>query len=109
MAVSKIDLWIYAHWKGMAKPQCIGILSAQRSKGSRVFSFAYDRNWLSNKMRFVLDPDIDWVTGSQYLNGKDNFGAFMDSMPDNWGRRLMQRRAAQKAFSLKQPVPINMK
>ena len=59
MAVSKIDLWIYAHWKGMAKPQCIGILSAQRSKGSRVFSFAYDRNWLSNKMRFVLDPDID--------------------------------------------------
>lgn len=105
MAVSKIDIWIYAHWKGMVKPECIGILSAQQSKGNKVFSFTYNRDWLGNKNRFVLDPDIDWVTGSQYLNGKNNFGVFMDSMPDTWGRRLMQRRTAQKALSIKQPVP----
>ena len=33
MAVSKIDLWIYAHWKGMAKPQCIGIYLPNGVKG----------------------------------------------------------------------------
>jgi serine/threonine-protein kinase HipA len=105
MAVNKTDIWIYAHWQGMVRPECIGILSAQQSKSSKVFSFAYDRDWLGTKDRFVLDPDIDWVTGQQYLSGKDNFGVFMDSMPDTWGRRLMQRRAAQKALEIQQPVP----
>jgi serine/threonine-protein kinase HipA len=104
MAVNKTNIWIYAHWQGMIRPECIGILSAQQSKGSKVFSFAYDRDWLSTKNRFVLDPDIDWVTGPQYLSNKNNFGVFMDSMPDTWGRRLMQRKAAQKALEMHQPV-----
>jgi serine/threonine-protein kinase HipA len=105
MAVNKTNIWIYAHWQGMVEPECIGILSAQQSKGSKVFSFAYDSEWLGTKDRFVLDPDINWVTGQQYISGKDNFGVFMDSMPDTWGRRLMQRRAAQKALKIQQPVP----
>ena len=45
----------------------------------------------------LLDPDITWYTGLQYPNGKENFGVFLDSMPDTWGRNLMKKRAAQKA------------
>ena len=30
----------------------------------------------------------------QYPNGKENFGVFLDSMPDTWGRTLMKSRAA---------------
>jgi serine/threonine-protein kinase HipA len=45
----------------------------------------------------LLDPDIGWYTGGQFPNRKENFGVFMDSMPDTRGRKLMQRLAAQKA------------
>jgi serine/threonine-protein kinase HipA len=52
-----------------------------------------------------LDPDISWFTGQQFPNGKENFGVFMDSMPDTWGRRLMRKRAAQKAKEEGKPIP----
>jgi serine/threonine-protein kinase HipA len=37
-------------------------------------------------------------SGQQYLNdSKSNFGIFMDSSPDRWGRLLMRRREAAMA------------
>jgi hypothetical protein len=38
----------------------------------------------------LLDPDLGWYSGPQYPNNKDNFGIFLDSMPDTWGRTLLQ-------------------
>jgi len=105
MAANKTDIWVYAHWQGMQTPECIGVMSAHQSKGSKVFSFEYDKNWIGSKVRFMLDPDIQWYSGSQFPQGKESFGVFMDSMPDTWGRRLMQRRAAQKAAAEGKPVP----
>ncbi|MBB2150298.1 type II toxin-antitoxin system HipA family toxin [Pedobacter gandavensis] len=99
MATDKTDIWVYAHWQGMKSPECIGVLSGHQSKGRKVFSFDYDKEWLKSKTRFLLDPDIQWYHGSQFPGGKENFGVFMDSMPDTWGRRLMQRRAAQNALA----------
>ncbi|WP_130855686.1 type II toxin-antitoxin system HipA family toxin [Olivibacter jilunii] len=96
--MAKTDIWIYAHWKGMDEPKCIGILSAHQAKGNKIFSFEYNRAWLESKEQFLLDPDIAWYTGPQYPNQKDNFGVFMDSMPDTWGKRLMQRKAALQAM-----------
>jgi hypothetical protein len=78
----------------MPEPKCIGVLSAQQAKGKKAFSFEYDVNWIRSKEQQLLDPDITWFTGPQYPNGKENFGVFMDSMPDTWGRTLMKRRAA---------------
>lgn len=97
MASDKIDIWVYAHWAGMPDPKCIGILSAHRAKGRKAFSFAYDPKWVMSKEQLLLDPDIGWFSGQQFPNKKDNFGVFLDSMPDTWGRTLMKRRAAQKA------------
>ncbi len=97
MALNKTDIYVYAHWLGMQEPKLIGILSAQQAKGKKAFSFEYDTVWLKTGQKFLLDPDIGLFSGSQYPYQKDNFGIFLDSMPDTWGRTLMKRRAAQWA------------
>ncbi len=102
----KTDIWVYADWKGMASPRCIGILSAQQAKGRKAFSFSYDIDWINSQEQMLLDPDIAWYSGPQYPNGKENFGVFLDSMPDTWGRTLMKRRAAMYAREADRPVPV---
>jgi len=92
--IEKTDIFVYAHWKGMEQAELMGILSAQKSKGRTTYSFEYNKNWLVSKNRFLLDPDIQWYSGRQYPTEKINFGIFMDSMPDTWGRTLMKRRSA---------------
>lgn len=94
---TKTDLYVYAHWVGMPEPKVIGILSAQQAKGKKAFSFEYDKNWLKTEQKFLLDPDIQMYGGPQYPNQKENFGIFLDSMPDTWGRTLMKRREVQQA------------
>ena len=94
---TKTDIYVYAHWKEMPEPKVIGILSAQQAKGKKAFSFEYDLNWLKTEKKFLLDPDIQFYGGPQYPNQKENFGIFLDSMPDTWGRTLMKRRQAQQA------------
>lgn len=94
---AKTDIWVYADWKGMPGPQLIGVLTAQQAKGRKAFGFAYEKTWIRSKAQTLLDPDIQWYTGAQYPVGKENFGVFLDSMPDTWGRTLMKRRAAATA------------
>ena len=106
MATNKTDIYVYAHWLGMPEPKCMGVLSAQQAKGKKAFSFEYDVNWICSKEQQLLDPDITWFTGPQYPNGKENFGVFMDSMPDTWGRTLMKRRAAQLSKEAGRPMPV---
>jgi len=100
----KTNIWVYAHWKGMILPKCIGILSAQQAKGRKAFSFSYDTDWIRSHEQLLIDPDIAWYSGSQYPNTKENFGVFLDSMPDTWGRTLMKRRAALHAKEQSLPV-----
>jgi serine/threonine-protein kinase HipA len=102
----KIDLWVYVHWKGMVEPKCMGMLSVQQAKGRRAYSFSYDENWINSQEQFLLDPDIEWFTGPQYPVKKENFGVFLDSMPDNWGRMLMKRRAILQANEFQKPIPV---
>ncbi len=98
MTQNKTDIYVYAHWQGILEPKMIGILSAQQAKGKKAFSFEYDNNWIKSEQKFLLDPDIQLYGGPQYPNLKENFGIFLDSMPDTWGRTLMKRRAAQEAL-----------
>ncbi len=105
MAAKKTDIIVYADWLGLPEPARIGILSAQQVKGRKAFSFAYEISWIQTHAQRLLDPDIQWFRGSQHPNGKENFGVFMDSMPDTWGRTLMIRRAAQQAAEEGRPAP----
>ena len=97
MSTNKTDIFVYAHWQGMAQPKCIGTLSAHQAKGRKSFSFEYDKDWRNSQAQFLLDPDIGWYSGQQFPYGKENFGVFLDSMPDRWGRTLMKRKAVQNA------------
>lgn len=97
MAMDKTDIYIYADWVGMLESELIGVLSAHQAKGRKAFSFEYDRAWLMSKGHLLIDPDIQFYAGKQFSNKTENFGAFLDSMPDTWGRTLMKRREAQRA------------
>ncbi|MDR0932671.1 MAG: type II toxin-antitoxin system HipA family toxin [Victivallales bacterium] len=77
-------------------PALLGILSAQISRGQEVFSFEFDRTWLQNNPGRSLDPDLQLYGGPQFTP-KANFGLFMDSAPDRWGRKLMLRRESIRA------------
>jgi len=67
MATNKTDIYVYAHWQGMPKPELVGILSAHRAKGRKAFSVEYDNSWLQSKEQRLLDPDIQFFKGQQYI------------------------------------------
>lgn len=89
------DIFVYADWLGLNGAVLIGTLRAESIRGNEVFSFEYDENWLHSDQLFILDPDLNYYSGPQYLyDDKPNFGVFLDSSPDRWGRVLMRRREA---------------
>jgi serine/threonine-protein kinase HipA len=89
------EIMVYAHWEGMKNPMMMGILQATPTRGKEIFSFEYTREWLSSGMAQQIDPDLQLYSGPQYLGEpKSNFGLFLDSSPDRWGRVLMRRREA---------------
>ncbi len=106
MRLGKFDIYVYAHWKGMLEPKLISKLSGHYAKGREAFSFEYDKTWLMSEPPRLLDPNIQFFSGIQFPNIKENFGAFLDSMPDTWGRTLMKRRAAHQAKERNEKAPI---
>ena len=95
---NKRSIHVYAHWLGIVDPLLIGVLHSDRLRGKEIFSFEYDENWLKNGPSQLLDPNFQLYSGLHYLNeDQDNFGMFLDSSPDRWGRILMRRREAAMA------------
>jgi len=97
--MSKRKIYVYAHWQGINPPFLIGFLYSERLRGKEVFSFEYAEKWLKSEHAFLLDPDLQLYSGLHYLDDaeKANFGIFLDSSPDRWGRILMRRREAALA------------
>lgn len=88
-------IFVYAHWQGLSQSVLMGFLFVTPSRGQEIFSFEYAADWLSHPEARVLDPNLKLYSGRQYVPGaKTNFGLFLDSSPDRWGRFLMQRREA---------------
>ncbi len=92
-----IEVW--ADWRELGSPMRMGRLRSTPSGGKEVFTFSYDQEWLDAGHSRQLDPDLRFFSGPQYLSATDrpNFGIFLDSSPDRWGRLLMQRREAAQA------------
>lgn len=92
------EILVYADWLELPNVMQMGVLRTEMAKGEEVFSFEYSDNWLQSKYAQVLDPDLKLYAGPQYINDdKPNFGLFLDSSPDRWGRMLMRRREAIRA------------
>jgi len=87
------EILVYADWQALNGPHLMGRLFVSRLRGKEVFQFEYDPPWLENEWVFQLDPELHRYSGRQFpTSEKTNFGVFLDSMPDRWGRQLMLRR-----------------
>lgn len=85
--------------------QRMGALHRQRARGADVYSFEFDTSWLARNDALTLDPDLLPVPGRSYPPAhRGQFGIFMDSAPDRWGRTLMQRREAMVASQERRPA-----
>lgn len=92
------EILVYAHWEELPDPMLMGTLNVTPSRGKEIFSFEYTKEWLKSDQVHILDPDLQLYSGPQYLQEeKNNFGIFLDSSPDRWGRLLMRRREAALA------------
>lgn len=93
------EVFVYADWHELKYPMYMGKLYVERLRGKEVFAFEYDKEWLQSENVQLLDPDLQLFAGVQYLSKQDknNFGMFLDSSPDRWGRILMRRREAALA------------
>lgn len=92
---SKRDIYVYMDWFEYDEPIFMGILRSERLRGKEVFYYENDPNWLKYSHFRNLDPDLTAFTGKQFLPvEKKNFGLFLDSSPDRWGRTLLLRREA---------------
>lgn len=88
--MSDRELLVYADLQGVA--HFVGRLWARRARGRESASFEYDPAWLAGPARFALEPALILGGGPQHTaQGRVLFGAFGDSSPDRWGRRLIQR------------------
>ena len=99
MKQNEIKIWVYADWDFLEEAQLMGWLTSQRLRGKEIFSFEYTEYWLNTDNPILsLDPHLGFYKGKQYLpEEKNNFGIFLDSSPDRWGRLLMRRREAWQA------------
>ncbi|MDR3284678.1 MAG: HipA domain-containing protein [Treponema sp.] len=89
---------IFVYLDMLDKPVLIGILHSDIVRGKELFSFTGGNDWLNYKEFRLLDPDLGPFEGQQYVrDGKLNFGLFLDSAPDRWGRQLILRREALNA------------
>lgn len=92
------DIYVYMDWQESDSPIQMGVLHSEVLRGKEVFSFENNTDWLTYKQFRALDPDLAQFSGKQYLPAdKSNFGMFLDSSPDRWGRMLMRRREAINA------------
>jgi serine/threonine-protein kinase HipA len=97
--MGKREIYVYADWVELNGPTLMGVLTSDLLRGKEIFSFEYDHDWLESGFAHTLDPDLQLFKGPQYLSNEEkfNFGLFLDSSPDRWGRVLMQRREAAEA------------
>jgi HipA-like C-terminal domain len=97
-ATAKKTIFVFADWMELEKPLAMGCLFVVPSRGKEIFSFQYEPAWLNSGLETKLDPKLELFSGPQYpKNDHPNFGIFLDSSPDRWGRTLMTRREAQRA------------
>ncbi len=92
------SIFIFADWAGLKSSTFLGTLYCSKLRGKEIYQFEYDKEWLKSKFAIEIDPNLRLFSGRQYpQETSGNFGVFLDSMPDRWGKQLMLRREAIKA------------
>jgi|GEM_PF-751249 toxin-antitoxin system, toxin component, hipA family len=86
-------LFVYADFDWLDAPQLIGELSCDSMRGSEIYGFSFDNNWLAKYGDIFLSEDLQNYTGMQYTRPEhDIFACFSDALPDRWGSTLLNRQ-----------------
>lgn len=102
--IKEKDIYVYLDLPKASGLVWIGVLKASMARGKEVFSFEYSDQWLGDHDSIPLDPELQLLTGRHYAPLHQlNFGVFLDSSPDRWGRFLMNRREALLAREAGRP------
>lgn len=86
------NLYVYADFDWFDKPELIGRLTYERLRGNGTYGFCFDNEWLKNHSDIVLSEEIGNFSGFQYSQEDHVFGCLSDTLPDRWGRRLLNRK-----------------
>ena len=107
MAERRKTIEVHADWQGIGGPILMGRLHVSSGRREELFSFEYDRGWLSSGVAQQIDPRLQLFAGEQHSPG-GSFGLFLDSSPDRWGRTLLDRREARRARAEgRKPRPLH--
>ncbi len=75
--------------------RCGEIVCSEPDRSGRIAgAFRYDAEWISHPYGFAIDPIGLPLSGTEYdcQNPQGIFPVFEDSLPDDWGRRLLIRK-----------------
>lgn len=98
-------LFVYADFNWLDTPQLIGELTGDSVRGSEIYGFSYDKEWLAKHGDVFISEDLQNYTGIQNTGpGHDIFACFSDALPDRWGRTLLKRREQIAAADEKRSV-----
>src|SRR2546426_10794543 len=73
-------------------PRLVGSLRRAGSGQRADLAFEYASPWVDESGAFTLEPSLNLIPGEQRRTGGGLHGIFSDAAPDQWGRRLLERR-----------------
>lgn len=94
------DLFIWIYLPGEAKPVVAGKLSIAEVGMSKVGTFLYGKSYLQNPAAIAIDPVTLPLNASEFkFNSLSGYpGAILDSCPDKWGIKVINRLHGGKDF-----------
>jgi serine/threonine-protein kinase HipA len=93
MAEREVQVWVQIGGEDLLA----GRLWSHRRRGAESQTFSYDADYIARRDAYEFDPALPLVLGQQQTPAnKSIFGAFSDSAPDRWGRRLIARAEKQR-------------
>lgn len=96
-------LYIYADFDWLDKPELIGRLTYERLRGNGTYGFVFDNDWHKNHSDILISEEVGNFSGFQYSQEEHVFGFVSDTLPDRWGRRLLERKEQTEAIEEKRP------
>lgn len=96
-------LYVYADFDWLGKPELIGRLTYERLRGNGTYGFCFDNDWLKNHSDIIISEEIGNFSGFQYSQEDHVFGFVSDTLPDRWGRRLLERKEQTEAIEQRRP------
>ncbi len=93
-----IDTKVEVHCDLGAITVKVGSIFPLRRHGNESMTFIYDQSYISMPNAYALEPSLPLRAGSLHTSARQSiFGAFSDSSPDRWGRKIIERREAARA------------